>query len=89
MVSLFLREQKRYTFEQLCGLLNCSEGKAVHILKRLREFGIVKMVRTVESQRNMKELFEENMIVCDIDHGSRFDIDLFCINLVLNLFAGL
>lgn len=68
MVSLFLREQKRYTFDQLCGLLNCSEGKAVHILKRLREFGIVKMVRTVETQRNMTELFEENMVVCDVNH---------------------
>lgn len=68
MVSLFLREQKRYTFDQLCGLLNCSKGKAVHILKRLREFGIVKMVRTVETQRNMTELFEENMVVCDVNH---------------------
>lgn len=69
MVSLFLREQERYTCEQLCELFNCSKSRVVHILKRLREFGIVKAVKSIEQQKNMTDLLEENISVYDVDQG--------------------
>ncbi len=36
MISVFLREQKRYTQEDLVKEFQCSEEKAVRILKRLK-----------------------------------------------------
>ena len=40
MISVFLREQKRYTQEDLVNEFRCSEEKTVRILKRLKEYGI-------------------------------------------------
>ena len=41
MISVFLREQKRYTQEDLVKEFHCSEEKTVRILKRLKEAGYV------------------------------------------------
>ena len=70
MVSLFLREQKRYKQEKLCKLFKCSEEKLVKILKRLKEFGIVKSVKAVDVQKEMAELLEQDVVVNDIEIGS-------------------
>ena len=40
MVSVFIREQKRYTQGELTKEFGCSEEKTVHILKRLKEYGV-------------------------------------------------
>ena len=47
MISVFLREQKRYTQEDLVKEFRCSEEKTVHILKRLKEYGVLKAVNIV------------------------------------------
>ena len=70
MVSLFLREQKRYKQEKLCKLFKCSEEKLIKILKRLKEFGIVKSVKAVDVQKEMAELLEQDVVVNDIEIGS-------------------
>lgn len=45
MISVFLREQKRYTQEELVKEFHCSEEKTVCILKRLKEYGVLKAVK--------------------------------------------
>ena len=70
MVSLFLREQKRYTKEKLCKLLKCSEERTVQILKRLKEFGVVKSVKATDGQKDMTELLEEDVVLNDIETES-------------------
>lgn len=45
MISVFLREQKRYTQEDLVKEFHCSEEKTVRILKRLKEYGVLKAVK--------------------------------------------
>jgi len=67
MVSLFIREQKRYTREKLCKLLKCSEKKTIQILKRLKEFGVVKSVKAISVQKDMTELLEEDVVVNDVE----------------------
>ena len=42
MISVFLREQKRYTQEELVKAFKCSEEKTVRILKRLKEYVFLK-----------------------------------------------
>ena len=67
MVSLFLREQKRYTQEKLCKLFKCSEERTARILKRLKEFGAVKSVKAIDVQKDMTELFEADVVVNDVE----------------------
>ena len=50
MISVFLREQKRYTQEELVKEFRCSEEKTVRILKRLKEYGVLKAVKANDIQ---------------------------------------
>lgn len=70
MVSLFIKEQKRYTQQKLCKLFDCSEEKIVQLLKRLKEFGVVKSVRAVDEQKDMSELLDEDIAVGEVKIGS-------------------
>lgn len=70
MVSLFIKEQKRYTQQKLCKLFNCSEEKIVQLLKRLKEFGVVKSVRAVDEQKDMSELLDEDIAVGEVKIGA-------------------
>ena len=67
MVSLFLREQKRYTQEKLCKLFKCSEERTARILKKLKEFGVVKSVKAIDVQKDMTELLEADVVVNDVE----------------------
>ncbi len=67
MVSLFLREQKRYTLEDLIKSLHCSEDKAILILKRLKEYGILKVVKRTDPQMDLSDLSDEDVEVIDLD----------------------
>ncbi len=69
MISAYLREQKRYTQRDLCDKFCCSEDQVVHIIKRLKEFGILKAVKLSDSQRDLSELIEEDIEVADVEVG--------------------
>ena len=70
MVSLFIKEQKRYTQQKLCKLFDCSEEKIVQLLKRLKEFGVVKSVRAVDEQKDMSELLDEDIALGEVKIGA-------------------
>ena len=69
MISVYIREQKRYTQSTLVELFKCSEEKIVHILKRLKEYGIVKAVKEDNSQKDLSDLFEEEVEIADVEVG--------------------
>lgn len=69
MISAYLREQKRYTQKSLCNLLNCSEEKVVTLIRKLKEFGVLKAVKQSELQRNMDDLQDEDVVVADVETG--------------------
>lgn len=69
MVSKFLREQKRYTQKELCEKFECSEEKVVPIIRRLKEFGVLKAVKASELQRDMSDLIDEDIEVADVGAG--------------------
>lgn len=69
MISTFLREQKRYTQKDLCDKLKCSEKNIVPIIRKLKEFGIIKVVKATDIQRDLSELTDENIEVCDVEIG--------------------
>ena len=69
MISRFLREQKRYTQKELCQILQCSEEKAVPLIRKLKEYGVLKAVKASDVQRNMSDLLDEDIEVADVEAG--------------------
>ncbi|WP_010651623.1 LlaJI family restriction endonuclease [Oceanobacillus massiliensis] len=69
MISKFVREQKRYTQTELQGIFQCSEEKTVGIIKRLKEYGVLKAVKATDSQKNMSDLLDEDIEVADVEIG--------------------
>jgi len=69
MISRFLREQKRYTQKELCQILQCSEEKAVPLIRKLKEYGVLKAVKASDIQRNMSDLLDEDIEVADVEAG--------------------
>ena len=69
MISKFLREQKRYTQKDLCMKFECTEEKVVPLIRKLKEFGVLKAVKASDSQRDMSDLVEEEIEVADVEVG--------------------
>lgn len=69
MTSTFLREQKRYSQAELCRLLRCSEGEVISIIRRLKEYGVLKAVRATDVQRDMSDLLDEDVEVAEVEPG--------------------
>ena len=70
MISEFIQEQKRYTQKQLCEILQeKSEDKIVHIIKKLKEYGILKVVKATKSQKNMSDLDDVDIEVTEVEYG--------------------
>ena len=69
MHSEFVREQKRYTQKELCKIFFCPEEKTVSIIRKLKEFGVLKAVKAEEKQRDMSELVDEDIEVSDVEIG--------------------
>lgn len=71
MISEFVREQQRYTQTDLCRILDCSGEQAVRLIRRLKEFGVLKAVRASDIQREMSDLLDEDIEVADVDLGEQ------------------
>lgn len=69
MISVFLREQKRYTQEELVKAFKCSEEKTVRILKRLKEYGVLKAVKANEEQKDLTDLIDADIKIADVEVG--------------------
>ncbi|KYD11529.1 LlaJI family restriction endonuclease [Heyndrickxia sporothermodurans] len=69
MISKFVREQKRYNQTELQDIFQCSEEKTVDIIKRLKEYGVLKAVKATDSQKNMSDLLDEDIEVADVEIG--------------------
>jgi len=69
MISRFLREQKRYTQKELCKILQCSDEMVVPLIRKLKEYGVLKAVKASDTQRNMSDLLDEDIEVADVEAG--------------------
>lgn len=69
MISEFVREQKRYTQNELCHILKCSEEHAIPLIRKLKEFGVLKAVKASDIQKNMADLLEEDIEMVDVEVG--------------------
>lgn len=69
MISEFVREQKRYTQKDLCRILKNLEEKAIPLIRKLKEFGVLKAVKASDIQRDMSDLQDEDIEVADVEVG--------------------
>lgn len=67
MKSEFIREQLRYTKEDLKRIFDCSDAEILRIIKRLKGYGILKTVKYSEDEKDMSDLAEEDIAVIDED----------------------
>ncbi len=69
MISGFLREQKRYTQKDLCSILKCSEEKIVPLIRKLKEYGVLKAVKATMIQKELSDLVEDDIEVAEVEIG--------------------
>lgn len=71
MISEFIREQKRYTRDKLKNIFACSDADIVRIIKKLKSYGVLKVVKCSDEQLNMSDLIEEEVEVIDEDNTEK------------------
>ena len=70
LTSSFVREQQRYTLSQLSNILDCSLDETVHIVRKLKEFGILKTVSSSDSQKELSELTDDDITITEVNADS-------------------
>ncbi|URZ02087.1 LlaJI family restriction endonuclease [Clostridium felsineum] len=70
MISEFVREQKRYTRDNLKSIFCCSDADIIRIIKKLKGYGILKTVKNTDEQLIMSDLADEDIEVSDEDESS-------------------
>jgi len=69
MISEYVREQKRYTQQEISRILHCNGSDAVSVIRKLKEFGVLKVVKATNDQKDMSDLAEEDIEVTDVEAG--------------------
>ncbi|QUG42631.1 LlaJI family restriction endonuclease [Psychrobacillus sp. INOP01] len=77
MISKFVREQKRYTQENLRNIFDCTAEKTVAIIKKLKEYGVLKAVKATDVQKDMSDLIEKDIEVIDVEVGENEHLYVF------------
>lgn len=73
MISKFVKEQKRYTTEELQKIFECTFEKKVVIIKKLKEYGVLKSVKATKKQINMSDLVSEDVEITSVENeGNEF-----------------
>ncbi|MDD6596895.1 LlaJI family restriction endonuclease [Anaerovibrio sp.] len=78
MISKYIKEQKRYTQDELRKIFECTPDKTVQILRKLKEYSIVKNVKKSNNQSMLSNLAEEDVSVTNIEIGERELYYIFC-----------
>lgn len=79
MISIFIKEQKRYAQRELTSLFESDSDEIIYIIKKLKEYGILKAVAASKTQRNMSDLIEEDVEIeeTELDEGDYFYVFTF------------
>ena len=76
MLSVFIKEQKRYSQDDLKNLFKCSEEKIVHYINILKEYSIIRTVKKNNKQKDITDLVEEDI---EISVSQKFNDDYYYI----------
>ena len=65
IISCFVREQRRYTKNELQGLFSFDEQGIEPFIKNLKAYNVLKAVRNNTEQKELSDLIEEDIEVAD------------------------
>ena len=68
MKSCYFKEQRRYSKDELCKAFNCNGEVFFNIVKKLREYNVIKIVKKTAEQKDLSDL-------ADIDIETDFSSD--------------
>ena len=71
MISKYIREQQRYTQNELRSIFECNIDEVVYIVRKLKEYGVVKNVKRCEQQSTLTDLAEEDIQLTDVEDVDR------------------
>lgn len=71
MVSKYVKEQKRYTQDELRTIFDCNADDTVRIIRKLKEYGVVKNVKKSDNQSELSDLVEEDVQITNVESGER------------------
>lgn len=63
--SSYLREQKRYTRQELSKLLHMDESTTTKFIQTLKAYGVLKVVRQTPAQKDLSDLLDEDILIVD------------------------
>ena len=69
-VSKYVREQKRYTKNDLRTLFSFTEEEIQAFLRRLKAYGVMKAVKNTPLQMELSDLTDEDIAITDDATGS-------------------
>ena len=67
--SAFIREQKRYSLRELENILCCSSEKTIGIIRKLKEYGVLKTVKSTDNQKDLSDLADDDVVVADVENS--------------------
>lgn len=77
MISKFVREQRRYTQQELCDILECTESEAIIYIRKLKEYGVLKAVKASEVQKDLSDIQDEDIEIADVEVGENEYLYIF------------
>ena len=67
--SAFIREQNRYSLHELEKILCCSSEKTIGIIRKLKEYGVLKTVKSTDNQKDLSDLSDEDIVIADVENS--------------------
>ena len=64
-VSVYIREQKRYTKKELLTMFRFNDEEIEKFIRELKSYGILKAVKNDPKQKNLTELYDEDIEITD------------------------
>ncbi|MEG2789630.1 MAG: LlaJI family restriction endonuclease [Romboutsia sp.] len=72
IMSEYIREQKRYSKEQLKNIFKLNDEEFKDLVKKLKAYGILKMVNSTSTQKNLTDLTDEDIEIVDVDMNDEY-----------------
>ena len=67
--SAFIREQKRYSLHELEKILCSSSEKTISIIRKLKEYGMLKTVKSTDNQKDLSDLTDDGIVIADVENS--------------------
>jgi hypothetical protein len=72
IMSKYIREQKRYSKYQLKKVFNLNNEEFKELVKKLKAYGVLKMVSSTSKQKNLTDLTDEDIEIVDVDVNDEY-----------------